>query len=364
MFSDVKSLFSRNMNNFDIAAENTVRIAASKNSSEEIDFCLQPLNGKVVIRASDIAGNYSTPYDPHIENTSVFRQALDSITIQARDEQGGAVNYEKTTSVIFGGYDNHSLTGEIEHIDHNFLTWRPQVDFVVPNIKQQLTFVIYNTGELVLIRSRKISVKVYFKTTLPKVFEIGTFDDNMTLYRIDCSYQTIRELTKNVDDEIVAYDIFGAEGDTLPRPCTIRPQRFVVKESNLSDSYFFFQNTLGGFDTIVATGEIKEVSKGEVYTVSTLQGEVEVENAHIRAWEVNTGYISTSQEESLWREFLQSTNRYVLFRDGSQRQIVVEEYKAERTKLELGSFTFKYHYADKERGLYYQKSEELKEYIK
>ena len=85
MFSDVKSLFSRNMNNFDIAAENTVRIAASKNSSEEIDFCLQPLNGKVVIRASDIAGNYSTPYDPHIENTSVFCQALDRITIQARD---------------------------------------------------------------------------------------------------------------------------------------------------------------------------------------------------------------------------------------------------------------------------------------
>ena len=364
MFSDVKSLFSRNMNDFGIAAENTVRIVASKNNSEEMDFYLQPLNGTVVIRASDIAGSYSIPYDPHIENTSVFRQILDSIAIQARDEQDGGVNYEKTASVIFGGYDNRSLTDEIEHLYHNFLTWRPQVDFVVPGIKQQLTFVIYNNDRLASKRNRKISVKVYFKTILPKEFEIGTFSDDMTLYRVDCSYQTIRELAKSVDDEIVAYDIFGAKSGTLLTSCAIRPQRFIVKESSLSHSYFFFQNTLGGFDTIVATGELKESSKGEVYTISTLQGEVEVENTHIRSWEVNTGYISTSQEESVWREFLQSTNRYVLFRDGSYRQIVVEEYKAERTKLELGSFTFKYHYADEEKGLYYHKNEELKEYVK
>ena len=364
MFSDVKSLFSRNMNDFDIAAENTVRIVASKNDSEEMDFCLQPLNGKVVIRASDIAGNYSTPYDPHIENTSVFRQSLDNITIRAINEQGGGVSYEKTTSVIFGGYNNRALADESGHLSHNFLTWRPQVDFVVPNIKQQLTFVIHNADRLVLTRTRKISVKVYFRTTLPKVFEIGTFGDDKMLYRVDCSYQTIRELANSVDDEIVAYDVFGAKDSSLLTANTIRPQRFIVKESSLSDSYFFFQNTLGGFDTIMATGEQKESSKGEVYTILTPQGEVEVENTHVRSWEVNTGYISTSQEESIWREFLQSTNRYVLFRDGSHRQIVVEEYKAERTKLELGSFTFKYHYADEERGLYCQKSEELKEFIK
>ena len=52
----------------------------------------------------------------------------------------------------------------------------------------------------------------------------------------------------------------------------------------------------------------------------------------------------------MWDEFLSSTNKYLLLPDGSHRRIVVDEFDATYTYLELSSYTFTYRLAAAETG--------------
>lgn len=75
-----------------------------------------------------------------------------------------------------------------------------------------------------------------------------------------------------------------------------------------------------------------------------------LETGFSESWEVNTGYIRTRQEKALWDEFLMSINKYLLLPDGSHRRIVVDEFDAKYTYLELSSYTFTYRLATAETG--------------
>jgi hypothetical protein len=75
-----------------------------------------------------------------------------------------------------------------------------------------------------------------------------------------------------------------------------------------------------------------------------------LETGFTDTWEVNTGFIRTRQEKALWDEFLSSTNKYLLLPDGSHRRIVVDEFDATYTYLELSSYTFTYRLAAAETG--------------
>ena len=365
---NISSVFSRNMEDIVVAfdGESSLSIGVSCANSENIDFTLCAIDKQVSIHASDIVSNYARAYEPHIESIDSHSESMDEIQIELK--ANNVTLERRSIKALFGGYSALHIQNETDFLQHNFLTWRPQVDNVVRGIKQQLSFVICppnieGSNYAPAPTTRKIYAKVYFRSLLPKEVEVGSFNEDNTIYRIDCSYNTIRGLVDDVDDEITAYDIFGAEEKRLSSVIPIKTQRFVVKHQSDFSAHFFFQNSLGGFDTIMATGCLKEIGQGDLFTSFARGVEAEVSNDYVRTWEVNTGYISTLQEESLWREFLQSTNRYVLFTDGSYRRIVVEEYKAERTKLELGSFTFTYHYAEKEKGYYFEK-QDLDEYIK
>lgn len=363
-----KSIFSLNMEDIvaNVGENSSCIVVIHSSDTPTIAFRLNAIDGNIRLKTSDIVSNYARAYEPHIESIDSRSESMDEIQIELK--ANNVTLERRSIKALFGGYSALHIQDETDFFQHNFLTWRPQVDNVVPGIKQQLSFVICSpdvegSNFTPLSTARKIYAKVYFRSLLPKEVKVGSFNEDNTIYRIDCSYNTIRGLVDDVDDEITAYDIFGAEDEMLSSVIPIKTQRFVVKHQGDFSAHFFFQNSLGGFDTIMATGCLKEIGQGDLFTSFARGVETEVSNDYVRTWEVNTGYISTMQEESLWREFLQSTNRYVLFTDGSYRRIVVEEYKAERTKLELGSFTFTYHYAEKEKGYYFEK-QDLDEYIK
>ena len=368
-----KSIFSLNMEDIvaDVGEEGLYPIVIHSEDSPTIAFKLFAIGGKLQLIASDIVESYKKPYEPYIgsENDICIEQKLDRVCLQIRNESDEFTDKSYVIYTIFGGYDKIKMTDEHDFVKHNFLTWRPQIDFVVPGIKQQLSFVIYNAGPNSSatnpITSRKLFAKIYFRTLPPMVKELASVGSDLTVYRLDCSYNRIASVVENeVDDEIVAYDIYGGTDSDMVNCISIKPQRFVVRPHNSSHSHFFFQNTLGGFDTITAHGKSKCIADGEVTTALTKGVEIEVSSDYIRTWEVDTGYINTAQEENLWHEFLRSTNRYILFGDGSYRKIVVEEYKAERVGFEVGSFTFKFHYAEKEFGQYFDKQDNLEEYVK
>ena len=370
MLTDTQSLFSRNMRDIvtSLDGEAYAPIVVHSEGRQTMAFVLHAVNDLVTIHTSEIVDNLAEAYNPYLDNTEICSQELSTVSIETRNESDEFTVSRWAIRVLCGGYDTHRLTDEYDFLQHNFLTWRPQTDFVVPGIKQQLSFVICNTGadpdttypaETV----RRLYAKIYFRNLPPIVKELAYVGSNLYIYRLDCSYDRIASLVADLDDEVVAYDIYGGIDSDDVNCIPIKPQRFVVCPQSDSYSHFFFQNSLGGFDTIIARGEFKCIADGEIVTARMRNTEIEVTNDYLQSWEVNTGYITTAQEENLWHEFLRSTNRYILFGDGSYRKIIVEEYKAERVKLEVDSFTFKFHYAEVVKGSFAEKSETLPDFF-
>ena len=367
-----KSIFSLNMEDIvtNVGEDSSCLIVIHSSDTPTIAFRLNAIEGNIRLRTSDIVDNYRQHYEPHIDSESDIctEQVLYRVNIQIRNESDEYTAESFEIYTIFGGYDKGHIGDEHNFIKHNFLSWRPQSDIVVPGIKQELSFVIFNEGVDSSIEypatSRKLYAKIYFKTLPAVIKELAVASTDNTLYRLDCSYNRIASvIADEVDDEIVAYDIYGGT-DANNVNCTfIKPQRFVVRQNSSSYTHFFFQNSLGGFDTITATGEVTSIADGDIITAKNRDIEREVSNSLVKSWEVNTGYITTKQEENLWHEFLRSTNRYILFDDGSYRQIIIEEYKAERVKMEIDSFTFKFHYAEAEKGGYAEKMDELPDFF-
>lgn len=365
-----KSLFSRNMEDISLILNGEAKtpIVVRYKDAGVIVFTLFAVDDKVSIHTSEIADNFQFSFNPYIERWDTIRSVIEEISIQSRDENDEVTDWSERIPVLFGGYDNSRLLDEYDFLQHNFLTWRPQIDYVVPGIKEQLSFVICNEGadtneSYPEETSRRIYAKIYFRSLAPTTKLLCEVNTDMSIYRLDCSYDHIANLVaEEFDDEVVAYDIYG-DTDADNGVVGIKPQRFVVRPQTASNTYFFFQNSLGGFDTIIATGELKTIADGDNLTAMVRKTESEVYNGYVRSWEVNTGYITTKQEENLWHEFLRSTNRYILFDDGSYRKIIVEEYKAERVKLQMDSFTFKFHYSEAAKGGFAEKSETLPDFF-
>ena len=368
---ETKSIFSQNMADIiaDAGEDVSCPIVIDSDESTTTVFRLYVIDGGVRLCTSDIVGNYRKDYQPHINTTGIVKSPFDKVSIQVRNEDDEYTAWKWDIYAIFGAYDSLKIDNEYEFIQHNFLTWRPQICYTSPGVKEQLSFVICNEGPDESVTypttsSRKIFAKVYFRTHQPEIIGLEIAEEDLTLYRVDCSYNRITAITEmlQIDDDVVAYDIYGGIDENVSDSITINPQRFIVRPRSSSHTHFFFQNTLGGFDTITATGEVVSSAKGDIQTSMVRRKETEVHNAYVKSWEVNTGYIVTAQEENLWHEFLRSTNRYILLDNGTYRKIIVEEYKAERATMEADSFTFKFHYAEAVAGSGFNKTENLPEF--
>lgn len=366
--NSTQSYFSNNMEDL-VFATNTEDAYLGVFFDDILRYKLTPINGKITLRTAEIVNSLLDDYNPHIDTRGIVQEAISQARIfVSADFSSSQLNFP----AIKGGYNRHRITDEDEFLMHNFLTWRPQTIYTTHGIKEQLTVASVRVAtENVISFEWKICARLYFCTKLPTVITIAAITEKNALCRIDVSADTIsaKAAETGISDEITAYDIYGElrvseRNDKLMPNITTTvyenapyAQRFVIVPPASNRTYFFFQNTLGGFDTIAASGSIKNAAKGDIKTATNNRIEKEVANDFIESWEVNTGYIATAQEKNHWHEFLRATNRYVLLPDGSYREIIVDEYKAEYTHSQLGSFTFKYHYSTPDYGAYFVRQE-------
>ena len=359
---DTKSIFSKNMRDIVVAVGKvpSATVEVSDADGNAASFLLQPVNTFITICTSEVIDSFARPYSPYIDTADTQVEAISPMTLKISVD--GVVHKNISIPTIWGGVDG-GVKDEHYFLQHHFLTWRPQIGYVTKGIKQQLSLAIVDTqvgANTVERKNRSLYVKVYFRVATPIELHLEDCTQDNSIYRIDCSYQRILALVKSklsADDDIVAYDIYGlAVNDGYS---SMIPQRFIVLPYNSAHEYFFFQNTMGGFDTIIAYGGTKSISSSEVSTSIVRRQETEVVNDFMERWETNTGYINSNVEKGLWQEFLRSTNRYILRPDGTARRIIVDECKAEYTRHKVGSFTFEYHYATQDKGAYYEHQESL-----
>lgn len=74
--------------------------------------------------------------------------------------------------------------------------------------------------------------------------------------------------------------------------------------------------------------------------------EQELTNDYSMTFEQNSGHIDSIGMNGYWLDFLAAKKRYIIEKNGFEREIIVDEFKTSLTDRSVGSLTFRWHYAN------------------
>ena len=167
---------------------------------------------------------------------------------------------------------------------------------------------------------------------------------NLKYYDLDISADTMLATAsaKGLDvSNIVSYDVWiecsGSKSTVYS---------FDIKRMRLPLKTYKFLGRRGTYEYIHATGNFSRSIESETQVFVTSGIEQELENDYSMTFEQNSGHIDSIGMNGYWLEFLAAKERYIIEKDGSERAIVVDEFKTSLTDRTVSSMTFKWHYAN------------------
>lgn len=167
---------------------------------------------------------------------------------------------------------------------------------------------------------------------------------NLKYYDLDISADTMLATAsaKGLDvSNIVSYDVWiecsGSKSTVYS---------FVIKRMRLPLKTYKFLGRRGTYEYIHATGKFSRSIESETQVFVNSGIEQELENDYSMTFEQNSGHIDSVGMNGYWLEFLAAKERYIIEKDGSERAIVVDEFKTSLTDRTVSSMTFKWHYAN------------------
>lgn len=171
-----------------------------------------------------------------------------------------------------------------------------------------------------------------------------TYSINLKYYDLDISADTMLATAsaKGLDvSNIVSYDVWiecsGSKSTVYS---------FVIKRTRLPLKTYKFLGRRGTYEYIHATGKFSRSIESETQVFVNSGIEQELENDYSMTFEQNSGHIDSIGMNGYWLEFLAAKERYIIEKDGSERAIVVDEFKTSLTDRTVSSMTFKWHYAN------------------
>lgn len=171
-----------------------------------------------------------------------------------------------------------------------------------------------------------------------------TYSINLKYYDLDISADTMLATAsaKGLDvSNIVSYDVWiecsGSKSTVYS---------FVIKRMRLPLKTYKFLGRRGTYEYIHATGKFSRSIESETQVFVNSGIELELENDYSMTFEQNSGHIDSIGMNGYWLEFLAAKERYIIEKDGSERAIVVDEFKTSLTDRTVSSMTFKWHYAN------------------
>lgn len=293
---------------------------------------------------------------------------LPQLIVQISVPGGGTLS---TSGYVIPGNTNDLGIITQEWFAENFLTWQPQITETTRIQPQWLAFIPVPSFVQYEIQST-----LYTKDgrTFTQTFFNIPSGPNFQQFRADFTYLWKSHCVAH-DLDPYCYDVFGkghrvpinsfvaADSEAAPKKviqavALNKPfaQRYILRSDRYNDVCFGFENTLGGFDTLMLEGKQTYQPEGDISTFKTYTTEKELINDYTSIWEANTGRIETERAATQFQDFLKSTNRYVLMQ-GIWRRVVVSDYKVKHARGESNSYSFKYHLADKNEGHYFNRVE-------
>ena len=171
-----------------------------------------------------------------------------------------------------------------------------------------------------------------------------TYSINLKYYDLDISADTMLATAsaKGLDvSNIVSYDVWiecsGSKSTVYS---------FVIKRTRLPLKTYKFLGRRGTYEYIHATGKFSRSIESETQVFVNSGIEQELTNDYSMTFEQNSGHIDSIGMNGYWLEFLAAKERYIIEKDGSERAIVVDEFKTSLTDRTVSSMTFKWHYAN------------------
>ena len=171
-----------------------------------------------------------------------------------------------------------------------------------------------------------------------------TYSGNLKYYDLDISADTMLATAsaKGLDaSNIVSYDVWiecsGSKSTVYS---------FAIKRMRLPLKTYRFLGRRGTYEYIHATGNFSRSIESETQVFVTSGIEQELENDYSKTFEQNSGFIESVGMNGYWLDFLAAKKRYIIEKNGFEREIIVDEFKTSLTDRSVGSLTFRWHYAN------------------
>ena len=171
-----------------------------------------------------------------------------------------------------------------------------------------------------------------------------TYSVKLKYYDLDISADTMLATAsaKGLDvSNIVSYDVWiecsGSKSTVYS---------FDIKRMRLPLKTYRFLGRRGTYEYIHATGNFSRSIESETRVFVTSGIEQELENDYSKTFEQNSGLIESVGMSGYWLDFLAAKKRYIIEKDGTGREIIVDEFKTSLTDRSVGSLTFRWHYAN------------------
>lgn len=184
-----------------------------------------------------------------------------------------------------------------------------------------------------------VMVDCVYENGTTKTFEYARLVGGK-LQTLDVSSYLVQQLSF---DKLAQYTIYG---NSSAGKLVLRKQVFSVEHFNpLIHDFFVFENRLGGFDSFVMSGELKDTFKNNPSNALFDDHILEYATNPSRTILKNTGYIQSRQHRQVLIDFSFSINRYHVL-DGALRRINLKESSLDFTNNNLNEFDIEFSYSD------------------
>lgn len=287
-------------------------------------------NNRIEIDFKDILSALFENAKPQMSaDTFVQSKFVRSVKVEISDNE---VSVERKFHVL--NINAHCASDIINILSKSFLTQQPNTKETTIYSPEFLTYFYSGAGE-------KLVAQFYHED---KTSEL------VTLYRWDGNFPAV---THNVSPALVLaasyipsehkmpfYDIYVADSSGSRISMM---QRYVLKHATELDKHYVFYNSLGGLDTLTATGQLTDSAKVSFNIAQTSLGLISLDNGddHIE-YSQNTGYFSNDYIK-FFKDFILSKKEKYIVENGNCRKIVVTESdNSFSDKDNMVSFSFKY----------------------
>jgi len=248
--------FSRNLKEVKISSTAEVRFQLKKNSSVLLDERYQPdTSGQVSIDIRDVVTaslSLTIPTEDTFEQTN----AVASFSIHLDGSSAAAATFV----AVLGGISQAAETAST-FLPANFLTWQTQEKMVTADQPEWLTY--YFKG------AYTVKAKYYYEDGTDNAVDIFTGAEGK-VYSIDCNFSRLTALGTVTGKKMFGViDVYVADRNGLVLTYV---QRYCYRAAASLDKIFLCQNSIGGIDTFLFSGESKLFPNWSIPCPHTMTG--------------------------------------------------------------------------------------------